>query len=81
LDLLEVATYVFSADAAISRGGKTDSRLGSYWRRAIRLKIPVRSPDLWASRAVSSALIDMLGFLSDDDYTFDFMPIQERPQT
>ena len=36
LDLLEVATYVFAADAAISRGGKTDSQLGSYWRRALQ---------------------------------------------
>src|SRR6187431_2294635 len=68
LDLLEVATYVFAADAAISRGGKTDTQLGSFWRRAVRLKIPVRSPDLWASKAVSSALAEMLGFLSDDDY-------------
>ncbi len=28
VDLLEIATYVYAADGAISRGGKTDSEMG-----------------------------------------------------
>ena len=35
------------------------------WRRNFRFRIPVRQPDLWASHAVTSALVDTLSFLSD----------------
>jgi hypothetical protein len=31
-DLLEIASYVYAADSAVSRGGKTDSHLGAMWR-------------------------------------------------
>ena len=29
-DLLEIASYIYAADSAISRGGKTDSHLGGH---------------------------------------------------
>jgi hypothetical protein len=48
-DLLEIASYVYAADSAISRGGKTDSRLGAMWRRKFRFVIPVRQPTLWST--------------------------------
>ena len=44
-DLLEIASYIYAADSAISRGGKTDSHLGAMWRRKFRFVIPVRQPD------------------------------------
>jgi len=31
-DLLEVATYIYAADSAISRGGKTDAQMSARWR-------------------------------------------------
>ena len=34
--------------------------------------ISVRQPDLWSSDPVRSALIETLGFLSDDDYEIEF---------
>src|SRR4051812_39395157 len=46
VDLLEVASYVYAADSAISRGGATDANMGKWWRRNFRLIIPVRVPDL-----------------------------------
>src|SRR3954469_3547910 len=49
VDLLEVATYVYAADSAVSRGGQTDAQLGARWRRRFRFVIPVRRPDLWNS--------------------------------
>jgi hypothetical protein len=67
VDLLEVASYIYAADSAISRGGRTDAQLGAWWRRKLRFVIPVRRPDLWDSAPVYSALADMLGFLSDED--------------
>jgi hypothetical protein len=31
VDLLEIASYVYAADSAISRGGKTDAQMGARW--------------------------------------------------
>jgi hypothetical protein len=78
-DLLEVATYIYAADSAIPRGGRSDAQLGARWRRRLRLVIPVRRPDLWASPPVSSALSETLSFLSEDDYAFEFAPLVEWP--
>lgn len=71
-DLLEVATYVYAADSAVRRGGRADTGMGTRWRRDFRFVIPVRLPDLWSSDAVSTTLEETLGFLSDDQYKFEF---------
>lgn len=82
LDLLEVAAYVYCADQRISRGSEKLTDHGRQWRRSLHFTIPLRQPDLWASDAVSTALCDTLGFLSDDAYAFDFVkatkPLAER---
>jgi len=72
IDLLEVATYVYCADQATTRGGRTDPKLGADWRRKFSFTIPVRNPELWSSAQVCSTLQDTLGFLSDDHYIFRF---------
>ena len=81
VDLLEVASYVYAADGAVTRGGPADEHLGARWRRRFRFVIPVRHPDLWSSAAVSSALVKTLGFLSDDDYAFVFCPAKSPAAT
>ena len=78
-DLLEIASYVYAADSAISRGGKTDRQMGRRWRRKFRFEIPVRLPSLWSSDPVLSALVETLGFLSDDSYEFEFRAIIDAP--
>ena len=72
LDLLEVASYVYCADQAVSRGGMTIRSNGEDWRRRFHIAIPVRLPDLWNSSEIKSALEETLGFLSDDHYDFKF---------
>ena len=79
VDLLDVASYVYAADGALPRGGPTDEQMGARWRRKFRLVVPVRHPDLWAQDAISSALVETLSFLSDDEYQFEFEPLRERP--
>jgi hypothetical protein len=79
LDLLEVATYIYAADSAAGRGGPTDAGLGRNWRRRLRFVIPVRQPGLWSSAQVNSALVDTLSFLSDDEYAFEFHPLETPP--
>ena len=75
-DLLEIASYIYAADSAIPRGGKTDARLGARWRRKLRFVIPVREFKLWSSDAVLAALVETISFLSDDDYEFEFCQLE-----
>ena len=72
IDLVEVATYVYCADQALTRGGNGVTANGQYWRRRLSFHIPVRVPELWSSSAVMETLRDTLGFLSDDEYQFHF---------
>lgn len=79
VDLIEIATYVYCADQAISRGGNGVVNYGATWRRNFRFAVPVRCPDLWTQRAVQDTLVDTLGFLSDDEYSFDFSRLSDSP--
>jgi 7-cyano-7-deazaguanine synthase in queuosine biosynthesis len=79
-DLLELATYIYCADALVPRGGKTMAQMGRHWRRKLRFVIPVRLPELWSSASVSQLLIETLSFLSDDFYQFEFQPIRDPPE-
>ena len=72
LDLLEIASYVYCADQATTRGGGSSREYGAKWRRQFHFHIPVREPDLWSSKPVRAALCNTLGFLSDDEYEFTF---------
>ncbi len=71
-DLLEIATYVYSADQAIPRGADDVDSFGHGWRRNLHFIIPVRNPDFWSGENIQSALSSTLGFLSDDKYHFEF---------
>lgn len=79
IDLLEIATYVYCADQATTRGGHAAQDYGARWRRNFRFHIPVRVPDLWTSEAVRTALTDTLGFLSDDQFEFQFKKLENPP--
>ncbi len=79
IDLLEVATYVYCADQATTRGGDSSSDYGAKWRRRFQFHVPVREPDLWSSEPVLTALRDTLGFLSDDEYEFTFKKLNNPP--
>ena len=73
LDLLEIATLVYGMDAAVSRGGTTDRKMGQAWYRQFNVEMPVRDPDFWNAPAIKDALEEMLLFLSDDRFGFDFV--------
>jgi hypothetical protein len=78
-DLLEIATYVLCADEAVSRGGEARRGLGADWRRRYRLIVPVRVPDRWSSTAVMEALTEVLTFLSEDEFSFEFVNASRLP--
>jgi len=76
LDLLEVAAYVYCADQQTRRGSEYLTDYGTDWRREMVFRIPVRAHSIWQRQEVRDGLADMLGFLSDDHYTFEFVRAQ-----
>lgn len=78
-DLLEVATYIYCADQAVTRGGEGVQNFGEDWRRKLFFRIPVRCPDLWKRSDLLESLRSTLGFLSEDEYMFDFTELQDPP--
>jgi hypothetical protein len=64
VDLLEIAAYAFTADAATRRGeGWEERKSKESWDRSIHFVIAVREPDFWGSPAVVHLLRDILLFL------------------
>ncbi len=78
MDMLEVASYVYCADQAITRGGKTYRGDGKDWIRNLYFHIPVRELDLWNQGDLRELLRESLGFLSDDNYEFSFSKLTEH---
>ncbi len=76
-DLLDIATYVYAADQAVKRGLSDVETLGSSWRRDLEFLIPVRDCDFWTSEEIQCVLAETVGFLSDDHYSFNFVPLLE----
>ena len=74
---LEIASYVFSADCATQRGTKwTDDDSTEPWGRDLSFIIPVRQPDFWEAPQIKGLVKEVLGFLSNDNYSFRFVPLQ-----
>jgi hypothetical protein len=76
VDLLEIASYVFSADCATSRGTEwSDDESTEPWGRDFAFVIPVRDVGFWNSPGVGSLVTEVLSFLSNDKYSFIFVPL------
>lgn len=78
LDLLEIATYVYCADQACSRGGEKEFDYGERWYRNFRIEIPVREPDFWSSTEVMDDLCRALNDLSGDNFSFAFHKLKKE---
>src|ERR1039458_5853066 len=76
IDLLEIASYVFSADCATNRGiGWTDESSTEPWSRDFAFVIPVREPSFWNASQNKCLITEVLSFLSNDKYSFTFLPL------
>jgi len=78
VDLLEIAAYVFAADASINRGRawQEDASLES-WDRDFKFIIPVIDFDFWKQKAIQQSLREILTFLSNDKYEIEFQKAQK----
>lgn len=72
-DLVEIASYVYCADQAVTRGGEGVLAFGAHWRRNFIFHIPVRLPSIWSSPNVLDVLRKTLAILSEDTYEFHFV--------
>lgn len=75
VDLLEVASYVFTGDTGTRRGKAWLNGSEEPWSRDLHFVIPVRDVGFWREPDVILALTKALGFLSNDRYTFEFTPL------
>ena len=78
-DLLEIASYVYCADQATSRGKLDVDSFGGRWRRQFEFHIPVRAASFWNTPEVTRCLRDTLEFLSEDDFEFHFEQASNAP--
>lgn len=78
-DLLEIATYVYCADQALSRGSLRADPHGDLWRRNFEFIIGVRDLDFWNDPEVNDCLCRLLTFLSDDYFSFHFVGLAGQP--
>jgi 7-cyano-7-deazaguanine synthase in queuosine biosynthesis len=78
-DLVEIAAYVYCADQALKRTRQDTDTFGGDWRRHLHFQIPVRCVDLWNRSDIKDALIQLLDFLSDDNFTFHFHRAERAP--
>lgn len=76
-DLLDIASYVYGADQATSRGGNVLIDYGKAWYRNFRFEIPVRCPDFWSAQEVQNDLTRTLNDLSGDNFEFSFSKLSK----
>ena len=74
-DLIEIASYVYCADQAVTRGGEGVLAFGAHWRRNFIFHIPVRLPSMWSSPNILDVLQKTLAILSEDTYEFRFTDV------
>ena len=77
--MLEIAAYVYCADQFTKRGTELMTNMGADWRRKFRFRIPVRCPDVWGKDSVREALVEILGFLSEDDAMDERRARRQKP--
>lgn len=73
-DLLEIAASIHAIDRLVPRLTERQRPAGVVWTRSLRADIPVRDPDRW--RQQIPLLSQLLHWLTDDDWSVEFTPLQ-----
>jgi 7-cyano-7-deazaguanine synthase in queuosine biosynthesis len=81
-DILDIGLAVQVADKLCPRGKRTKHQPYGYWARRIDVKLSVRFPEIWGQSSNRGRLEQLLSFLTDDDWNFDFVRRSDggRPQ-
>lgn len=74
-DLLEIASYIYTADCGTHRGGKWgDNDSTEPWTRDFHFVIPVRDVGFWGAPESMAVLSEIVQFLANDKCEFTFLP-------
>lgn len=80
-DLIDVSAAIFLADRLAPRAIKSDIRqVNERWRRRMEVFIPVRCLDRWLESDVHALIENLAMSLSDDSWTFHFVPRLADPR-
>ncbi len=74
-DLMDVAMAVYAAD----RSSPRDFNKANTGQRRIHIRLAVREPELWASVDISERLRELLFWLSQDVWSFEFVGREASP--
>ncbi len=72
-DLMEIAACVYVADQLAKRTGRKTVDYGDLWYRHFRFEVGVRDLDFWNDATINDSLVEMLSFLSGDNFEFSFV--------
>jgi hypothetical protein len=76
-DLVDLAMAVYFADRRSKRQRQPNS-FELTGHRQIHIRLPVRELELWKSREITSSLIDLLGWFTEDAWEFEFLKLTAR---
>ena len=79
IDLLEIASLVYAVDALVRRGGTVMRQMGKQWHRRFAVTMSVRDIAIWQHPDTRRALEELLFFLSDDRFEFEFVKRVHEP--
>ncbi len=78
VDLIEIASYIYAADASTQRGTDwTDNNSTEAWERDFHFVIPVRDLTFWQNPDVTSLLLQIIAFISNDKVKIDFVELKK----
>ncbi len=78
VDLLEIASYIYTADASTQRGTDwTDNNSTEAWERDFHFIIPVRDLTFWQTPEVIKLLLQIITFISNDKVKIDFVKLEK----
>lgn len=81
-DLIDVCSAIYMADRLSPRALKNDVRpVDERWRRYLEIIIPVRCMDRWNAPKVHALVEDLAYYMSDDSWTFRFVPRSADPRS
>jgi hypothetical protein len=72
-DWLEIAHAIYLADRLVRRPVSYE-RGSASWARRLHLRVPVRVFEFWAEEKMTTLLTEILSFLTEDVWSFEFCP-------
>lgn len=73
-DLFRIATSVYVIDRKVRRRTQSCPRR---WGRPISVRLELAEPDFWRTDHARELLRDILHFIGDDDWEFEFRPLRD----